>query len=83
VENKNDADPQVVEALQFYEEYDAKGVLKSKRLLELHFRLTRKEEFGELAKAAGFQVKVFYGDYSYSGFTADSPYRIWLLENVG
>jgi SAM-dependent methyltransferase len=83
VENNNDDDNQVVEAMQFYEEYDARGVLKSKRLLELHFRLTHKDEFEELAKAAGFKVKAFYGDYSYSEFNDDSPFMIWLLENMG
>jgi SAM-dependent methyltransferase len=83
VENINYDDNQIVEAMQFYEEYDAKGVLKSKRLLELHFRLSRKAEFEELAKAAGFKVKAFYGDYSYSEFNDDSPFLIWLLENVG
>jgi SAM-dependent methyltransferase len=83
VGNNNDDDNQIVEAMQFYEEYDAKGVLKSKRLLELHFRLSQKDEFEELAKAAGFKVKAFYGDYAYSAFSDDSPFMIWLLENVG
>jgi len=84
VENNNPDDNQIVEAMQFFEEYDAKGVLKSKRLLELLFRLTRKDEFEELAKAAGFKVKAFYGDYSYSEFNDESsPFMIWLLESVG
>ena len=68
--------------MQFYEEYDAKGVLRSKRLLELHFRLSSRDEFEELAKAAGFKVKAFYGDYSYSEFKDDSPFMIWILENA-
>ena len=83
VENNNDDDNQVVEAMQFYEEYDAKGTLKCKRLLELHFRLSHKDEFEELAKAAGFKVKAFYGDYAYSRFSDDSPFMIWFLENAG
>ena len=82
VENYNADDNQVVEALQFYEEYDAKGVLKSKRLLELHFRLSRKDEFEALAKTAGFKVKALYGDYAYSEYNPDSPFMIWLLEKV-
>ena len=83
VENKNVDDDQIVEATQFYEEYDAKGVLRSKRLLELHFRLSNKDEFEELAKATGFKVKAFYGDYSYSGFDEESsPFMIWLLERA-
>jgi SAM-dependent methyltransferase len=83
VENNNNADNRVVEAMQIYEEYDAKGVLKSKRLLELQFRLTNKDEFETLAKSAGFAVKAFYGDYSYSEFNDDSPFMIWLMEKAG
>ncbi|MGB8215085.1 MAG: class I SAM-dependent methyltransferase [Anaerolineales bacterium] len=83
VENSSNDDEQVVEAMQFYEEYDAKGVLQSKRLLELHFRLSQKDEFEELAKAAGFKVKALYGDYDYSEFRDDSPVMIWFLENAG
>ncbi len=82
VENNNYDDNQVVEAKQFYEEYDAKGILQCKRLLELHFRLTSKDEFEELAKSVGFHVKAFYGDYSYSEFREDSPFMIWVLENA-
>ena len=74
----------MVEALQFFEEYDTGGVLTSKRLLELHFRLSRKEEFEQLAGEAGFKVKAFYGDYAYGDFKADgSPSMVWLLENAG
>lgn len=81
-ESFNDDDNQVVEAMQFYEEYDAKGVLTSKRLLELHFRLSSRKEFEELATEAGFRTKAFYGDYSYSEFNDDSPFMIWVLENT-
>ena len=72
---------QVVQALQFYEEYDANGSLLSKRLLELHFRLSGKSEFEEIAKAAGFRVRDFYGDYTCAEFNeAGSPHMIWILE---
>ncbi len=83
VENNKEEDDRVVEAMQFYEEYDANGVLKCKRLLELHFRLSSKEEFEQLAKEAGFKVKALYGDYAHSEHSAASPFAIWLLENVG
>ena len=82
-EDISDDDEQIVEAMQFYEEYDAKGVLQSKRLLELHFRLSQKDEFEELAKNAGFKVTALYGNYAYSEFSDDSPIMIWFLENVG
>lgn len=81
VENNNSEDDKIIEALQFYEEYDSRGVLISKRLLELHFRLTSREEFEALATAAGFKVKSFFGDYSYAEFNQESPFMIWILEN--
>jgi SAM-dependent methyltransferase len=83
LENNDDEDEQIVEAKQFYEEYDANGVLRSKRLLELHFRFTQRDKFEELVKAAGFKVKAFYGDYSWSEFNDESPFMIWILENAG
>jgi SAM-dependent methyltransferase len=77
-------DDQVVEALQFYEEYDAKGLLQSKKLIELHFRLSGKDDFEKLANAAGFQVKAFYGDYACAEFHEESsPFMIWVLEAEG
>lgn len=83
LESNDENDEQVVEAKQFYEEYDANGVLRSRRLMELHFRLSRREDFEELAKAAGFKIKAFYGDYAYSEFNDESPFMIWVLENTG
>jgi SAM-dependent methyltransferase len=84
LENQDPSDNQVIHAMQFYEEFDTKGVLKSKRLLELHFRLSNKEEFEKLVKEAGFSVKAFYGDYSYAEFNQDnSPFMIWSLEKAG
>lgn len=83
VETFSASDPQVVEAQQFYEQYDCTGVLTSKRLLELHFRLTGKDEFEALAQAAGFEVKALYGDYAYAEYDEQSsPYIIWLLEDA-
>ncbi|MBN2115056.1 MAG: class I SAM-dependent methyltransferase [Anaerolineales bacterium] len=77
-------DPQVVEAMQFYEEYDAGGVMRSKKLMELHFRLSGRDEFEELAAAAGFKVKSFYGDYAWAEFNEESsPFMIWVLEAAG
>ena len=82
-EDFNASDSQVVEAMQFFEEYDAEGVLTTKRLLELHFRLSSKNELEELAREAGFRVKAFYGDYSWAEFRqASSPYMIWLFEKA-
>lgn len=84
LENFNATDSHIIDALQFYEAYDAGGTLQSKRLLELQFRLTQKEEFEDLIQAAGFRIQAFYGDYRYTEFCADhSPYMIWKLEANG
>ncbi len=80
LQESNDEDEQVVENMQFYEEYDKNGVMTSKRLLEIHFRLSTKEEFETLAQDAGFTIKAFYGDYEYAPFKEDSPFMIWVLE---
>jgi len=80
-ENLDPVDNRVVQALQFYEEYDLKGVLRSKRMLELHFRLTSRDEFERMVKETGFVFKAFYGDYDYSEFDeSSSPFIIWFLE---
>ncbi len=81
METRTPEDPQVIRTLQLFEEYDADCILKQKRLLELHFRLTGKEEFEALAQEAGFGVKHFYGDYAYSEFQEESsPSMVWVLE---
>jgi SAM-dependent methyltransferase len=77
-------DDRAVNGMEFFEEYDAEGVLTSKRLMELHFRLSRKDEFEDLLKASGFSIKAFYGDYAYTEFDeASSPYMIWVCEKKG
>jgi len=80
LQESNDEDEQVVEAMQFYEEYDNTGIMTSKRLLELHFRLSTREEFEAIAQEIGFTIKAFYGDYGHSPFEDDSPFMIWILE---
>ncbi|RPI28155.1 MAG: class I SAM-dependent methyltransferase [Chloroflexota bacterium] len=80
LEKYNPADDHIVETFEFFEEYDSQGLLRSKRLMELHFRLTGKAEFEALAENAGFKVVSLFGDYSYSEFKHDtSPYLIWIL----
>ncbi len=83
-ENFDPDDHQVVDALEFFEEYDEKGSLKSKRLMELHFRLLRKSEFEEQARACGLAVTAVYGDYSYAEYNEESsPFTILILEPAG
>lgn len=83
LENYNTEDDHIVENLQFFEEYDNKGVLQAKRLLELRFRLSTKDEFESLARSAGFHATALYGDYSYSKFEEDtSPYMVWVFSHA-
>lgn len=75
-----DEQQQVVQAMQFYEEYDARGAMTCRRLMELHFRLTARQEFEKMAAEAGFSVKALYGDYEYSPFDPEtSPMLIWVM----
>lgn len=74
------ANSHVINGLQLYEEYDANGVMLSKRVLEIQFYVHQKDEFEELATSAGFKVVALYGDYSYSVFEENtSPFMIWVL----
>ena len=71
----------LVSGVQLYEEYDAKGSMMSKRLLEARFCLIQKSRFEELASSAGLKTAALYGDYSYSEFREDtSPFQIWMLQ---
>ncbi|HEX9027913.1 MAG TPA: class I SAM-dependent methyltransferase, partial [Anaerolineales bacterium] len=80
LEEFDPVDDHIVQAMEFFEEYDFEGKLLSKRLMELRFRLSSKDEFEELARLAGFQVQALYGDYARAPFDeSSSPYMIWLL----
>lgn len=77
---RHDPHTQTVEVLEFFEDYDAQGVLRSKRYSPLEFHLLEKEAFEHLIDAAGFEVVNLYGDYAYAPFDSDSsPFMIWLL----
>ncbi|HEX2996413.1 MAG TPA: hypothetical protein VHP14_16425, partial [Anaerolineales bacterium] len=83
LENFSAEDPQIVEAMQFYEEYDDDGVMSSKKFIEIHFRLSDNNEFEALAKEAGFRVREFYGNYNYAEFREESsPFMIWILDDA-
>jgi len=76
-------DAQVVQAFEFFEQYDADGKLASKRLMELHFRLTPKDEFEEILQTTGFSIQALYGDYAYHEFAElKSPSLVWVLEKA-
>lgn len=81
-ENYN-LDTHIVTGFEFFEEYDGSGIMRSKRMMELHFRILEKDEFVGLAASTGFRVAALYGDYAYAEFHDDSsPFMIWMLEKA-
>jgi SAM-dependent methyltransferase len=79
VENYDPA-ARLVKGAQFYELYDADGVLQSKRFVQLTFYLHGKDDFEKLARAQGFEIEALYGDYGWAEFDPQkSPFMIWSL----
>jgi SAM-dependent methyltransferase len=79
-----DSNTRLVSGAQFYELYDAGGLLFSKRSLDLQFYLHDHDSFEKLAHACGFETYRLYGDYSWSEFDPEkSPLMIWLLTKTG
>lgn len=70
----------IVDGCEFFEEYDADGVLRSKRLMEIHYALISREEFEAMIESIGFRVVSLHGDYAGSGYGEKSPFMIWTLE---
>jgi SAM-dependent methyltransferase len=82
IENYDPA-TRLVKGAQFYELYNADGVLQSKRFVQLTFYLHGKEDFERLARAQGFEVETLYGDYGRAEFDPQrSPFMIWSLAKV-
>lgn len=70
----------LVNGLQLYEEYDSKGVLQAKRMVETRFVLHEKDALKGLAAGAGFKVLDLFGNYDRSPFHPESsPFMIWKL----
>lgn len=71
---------QLVEVLEFFEEYDADGVMTHKRHSVLRFHLLDYETFQQLVHTVGFEVVQIYGDYDHKPFDeSSSPFMIWVL----
>ena len=71
----------VVTRHQFYEYFNASGILEWKRLLPMQFEFIQKQDFQEMAERAGFEVFKVYGNYDRSEFNVShSPVMIWVLE---
>ncbi|ESA36833.1 methylase involved in ubiquinone menaquinone biosynthesis [Leptolyngbya sp. Heron Island J] len=75
-----DPEDKVVHGLQFIETYDQRGILQSKRFIEIQFSVLEKETFESMLNDTGFNILAFYGDYSYGDFQSmTSPFMIWIL----
>ena len=70
----------IVDGCEFFEEYDADGVMCSRRLMEIHYALIGREEFEAMVESIGFRVVSLHGDYASSDFGETSPFMIWTLE---
>ncbi len=78
-----DPDTHLVNGLEFFEEYDSNGIMRSKRAVELHFRIVEKQEFEDLAALVGLKITKVYGDYARSEFDEEtSPFMIWELQKA-
>lgn len=70
----------VVNVLEFFEEYDSQGMMVSKRFSELQFHMMENLTFEGLIEASGFEAEALYGDYAYTAFDAStSPLMVWVL----
>ena len=75
-----DSDHRSVNGLELFEEYSPAGILQSKRMIELHYRVVEKREFEELFATAGLEREALYGDYARAEFQEESsPFMIWIL----
>jgi len=81
LEKFHSKDPQVVETSEFFEEYDRMGNLLRKRYMELHFRLSERQEFEALAASAGFDITAFFGNFDRTPFESMiSQHMIWKFK---
>lgn len=70
----------IVDGVQVYEDYDAKGEMLSRTIMELNFCLLERAQFENLATSSGFKISRLYGDYSYSEFKEkSSPVMVFEL----
>jgi len=72
-----------VEVLEFFEEYDEQGLMRTKRYSALQFSLLEPSTFERLIAEVGLGVVDLYGDYTYAPFDPDtSPFTIWVLKII-
>jgi SAM-dependent methyltransferase len=78
------SETRLVKVLEFFEDYDAHGLLTAKRFSEIQFHLLEQAAFEALIAAAGFTIAHLYGNYAYTPFDpATSPFLIYVLRRKG
>jgi len=78
-----DADTGVVSGVQVYEDYAPDGVLRAKRLIELHFTLPALAQIEPLAREAGLAIASVLGDYAGAPYVpATSPFMLVTMERA-
>ncbi|MBI4675795.1 MAG: class I SAM-dependent methyltransferase [Chloroflexi bacterium] len=76
-------DERVASIHQFYETFDARGVMTQRRMVKIRFALIEHDEFLALARATGFETCVLYGNYDKTPFDAGtSPFMLWMLKKA-
>jgi hypothetical protein len=70
----------LVTGTQFYQVYDAQGVMQSDLSLDVQLYLHDQPGFEALFRSAGFASDALYGDYARSAYDPrQSPFMIWIL----
>jgi len=68
----------IVDGRQFFELYDGRGVLQSKRMVPFHFRIMTRQEMETRAAACGLYPAALYGNYDGAQYDEkNSPFLIW------
>ncbi len=63
---------QIVEATEYFEEYDINGKLTKTTKWIIRYAVVDYAEFNQMAETCGFRQKALYGDYSRGAFQEDS-----------
>lgn len=76
--SRYDAASQILSMRLFYELYDARGTLESRRAHDLRIRVISRDELSLMLRLAGFEVEAVYGGFEGEPFEAGSEHLIVL-----
>jgi hypothetical protein len=80
---RHDLATHLVEVQEFFEGYDAHGLMTFRRYSSLQFHLLERDIFVELVKDVGFEIADLYGNYDHTPYIDESsPYMIWSLRRT-